>query len=195
VAVSRRVVARGFTLVELTVGLALGLLVVAMLVAATAAGTRLLARAAVRAEGEDTAQLGIEAFVFDVRRAGYDPANAGVAALLLATDTRLTIAADLDRDGAVDPASEEQTTWVCDRVTRKLSRMVGAQSLPLADGVTACALSYLDGAGTTLPAAGAGLDAAARDRVRRVVLDLTLLPSGARAPTTRRVSVALRGRA
>jgi Tfp pilus assembly protein PilW len=191
-AVSRR--RSGFTLVELMVGLALGLLVVAVLVAATAAGTRLLARAAVRAEGEDTAQLGVEAFVFDVRRAGYDPTGAGVAPLVLATDARLTIEADLDQDGAVDPSSEEHTTWVCDPSARKLSRVVGAQSLPLADGVAACALSYADGAGTPLPAGGAGLDAAARGRVRRIVLDLTLLPPGARAPTTRRVSVALRGR-
>jgi Tfp pilus assembly protein PilW len=66
---------RGATLVELLVGTALGLAVLAALAAAFGAGGRLLLGSAARAEGEDVAQLAVEAFVFDVRRAGYDPAS------------------------------------------------------------------------------------------------------------------------
>src|SRR4030095_7100626 len=71
---------RGTTLVELIVGTGLGLLVLGACVGALAGAGRLLAAVGGRAEAEDTAQLAVEAFRFDVRRAGFDPAAAGVRA-------------------------------------------------------------------------------------------------------------------
>ena len=106
---------------------------------------------------------------------------------------RLVLEADLDGDGAVDPDSEETIAWVCAPATRRLSRLVGRQSLPLADGVTRCTLTYFDAAGRPISVPVSGLDAAARRTVGAAALEMALRPSGLTAETTRRARVAFRG--
>jgi Tfp pilus assembly protein PilW len=185
---------RGSGLVELLVGTALGLGALGALTAAIACGGRLLVRDAARGELEDVAQIAVETLTFDARRAGYDPAAAagGVEALREAAPDRLGLAADLDGNGAVDGASEETITYVCSAALRRLSRIVGRQSLPLADGVQACTFLYLDAAGATIPVSSAGLDAAGRARVRAVGIYLTLTATPLHGPARRHVLVALR---
>jgi len=180
----------GFTIVELLVGTTLSLVLLTALTGAVGAGGRLLTALGRRGELEDTADLALEALAFDVRRAGYDPRAAGVASVTDARPTALVLQADLDGDGAVDAASEETTQYVCNTATRRLSRVLGRQSLPLADGVTGCAFRYLDDAGAPIPAPPVGLAAADRARVRAVALDLALAAGG--AATTRTAMVALR---
>ena len=185
---------RGSSLIDLLVGTALGLGVLSLLTAAVAGGGRLLGAAGARGEAEDTAQLVTEALAFDVRRAGFDPTAAGVAAVVEARADRLVLAADLDGDGSVDPESQETTAYVCAPASRRLSRIIGRQSMPLADGVLRCALGYLDAGGAPLPPPADGLDAAARARVRAVTLDLALAPTALASATARTVTVALRTR-
>jgi Tfp pilus assembly protein PilW len=187
---SRR--ARGTGVVELLVGTALGLGVLSMLTATVASGARLLVASGARGEAEDTAQLAIEAFTFDARRAGWDPAAAGIEPVTDAQALRLAFSADVDGDGAIDLASEESAAYVCNAGARRLSRVIGRQSLPLADGVTACAFSYLDASGSPIAIPPAGLDPAARTAIRAVTLELTLLPSGLHGRSERTAVVALR---
>jgi hypothetical protein len=168
----------------------LGLVVLGAITAAVGAGGKLLRNAAARGEGEDAAHTAVEALTFDVRRAGYDPRASGVIPLSEAIVDRVALAADLDADGAVDPDSEETTAHVCRG--GRLSRIIGRQSLPLIDGVTACAFRYLDEQGTTIPLPAGGLDAAERARVRAVALDLTLRPTRLTGTSSRTVAVALR---
>src|SRR5207247_177503 len=73
---------------------------------------------------------------------------------------RLVLAADLDGDGAVDDASEETAAYVCLASARRLSRLVGRQSMPLADGVTGCGFRYLDREGAPMAIPPGGLAAA-----------------------------------
>jgi len=180
----------GFTIVELLVGTALSLVLLTALTGAVGAGGRVLTALGRRGELEDTADLALEALAFDVRRAGYDPRAAGVQPLADARPTALALQTDLDGDGAVDAASEETTQYVCTTATRRLSRVLGRQSLPLADGVTGCGFRYLDAAGAPILAPPAGLTAADRARVRAVALDLVLAAGG--ATTARTAVVALR---
>jgi len=190
--VTRRAARAGVGLIELLVGTALGLVVLSLLTFAVATGSRLLVACGARGEAEDTAHLAIEAFTFDARRAGYDPAAAGAAALVEARTDRVGLTADLDGDGVVDPNSEESVVHACTLASARLSRIVGRQSLPLAEGVTACRFRYLDAGGAPLAVPAGGLGPAARDAVAAVALDLTLLPTGLRGPTERSVVVALR---
>jgi Tfp pilus assembly protein PilW len=183
---------RGTGVVELLVGTALGLAVLSMLTATVAGGARLLVAAGARGEAEDTAQLAVEAFTFDARRAGWDPAGVGVAPVTDAQAARVAFAADLDGDGTVDPSSEETAAYVCSAGARRLSRVIGRQSLPLADGVTTCGFRYLDATGAPIAIPPAGLDAASRATVSAVALDVTLLPTGLRGRCERTVVVALR---
>jgi Tfp pilus assembly protein PilW len=190
--VSRRAWSRGFSLVELLVGTVLGLLVVATLTTTVGTGARLLAGAGARGEGEDTAQLAVEALTFDLRRAGFDPAATGVAPLTAAGPDRLALAADLDGDGAVDPTSEETVGWSC--AAGKLSRLVGRQSMPMADGVGRCAFRYLDAAGRSIAAPPGGVAAADLGRVRALALDVAVIPPGLHAAAVRTALLALRTR-
>lgn len=183
--------ARGVTLLELVVGMGIALLVLGACVGALAASARLVAALGGRAEVEDTAQLAAEAFRFDARRAGFDPAASGLEGLAAALPDQLTLQADLDADGVVDTASEEVTRWLCATGPPRLSRIIGAQSLPVAAPVSRCELHYLDAAGGELPAAG-GLDAAARARVRRIVLEFAVDPASGGAAASRTVEVAVR---
>ena len=120
--------ARGCGLVDLLVGAVLGFVVLTMLTLALGSGGRLLANAGQRGEAEDTTQLAVEAFAFDARRAGFDPAAVGVEPVLQALSDRLTFTADLDGDGLVDPASEEKVAYLCNPALHRLSRIVGSQS-------------------------------------------------------------------
>lgn len=192
VAVHRPAGARGMTLVELLVAVALAGLVLGMLALAMGGAARLLAVVGARVEAEDTAVIATEAFAFDVRRAGFDPAAAGVEALATAAPDRLVLQADLDGDGVVDATSEEVTRWECLAGPPRLSRIIGAQSLPLAADVRACGFRFLDATGGEIVAPGAGLAAVDRARVRALVLDVALAPGGLAAATARRTIVALR---
>src|SRR5439155_9083164 len=99
-------------------------------------------------------------------------------ALAEARADRVALTADLDGDGAVDPNSEESVVHACALATARLSRIVGRQSMPLAEGVTACGFRYLDPGGLPLVVPAGGLDPSARAAVSAVALDLPLLPAG-----------------
>lgn len=185
---------RGSTLVELLVASTLALLVLGLLTSAIGEGGRLLAAVSARGQAEDTVHGAIEALVFDVRRAGYSPAGLAVDALSEARTDRITLQADLDGNGAVDTSSEEVTAYACALATGRLSRLIGRQSLPLAEGITACAFRYLDAAGGAIAVPAAGLDASARSRVRTIGLDLTLTASRGVSPAARSITVAMRSR-
>jgi hypothetical protein len=162
------------------------------LTAALAGGARALVRGGARAEASDTSGLAAEAFLFDVRRAGHDPAAVGVTPLVLARADRVTLEADLDGNGTIDGGSAEHVSWVCNAGSRRLSRLLGAQSMPLADGVVGCGFTFLDPGATALVPPPSGLDAADRSRVALIVLDLSLAPRGGGQLVERSLAVALR---
>jgi len=173
-------------------GYLLGMLVLSTLAAAVAAGARLLIATARRAEAEDTAQLAIEALAFDVRRAGFDPRGTVAAYLVDAAPDRFAIHADLDADGTIDSTSEEATRYRCDVGAGRLSRIVGRQSLPLADGVQRCTFAYLDASGRLIPAPTAGLAPIDLVRVTGVELVIALQPSAGMEAVSRTARIALR---
>jgi Tfp pilus assembly protein PilW len=183
-----RAAERGVTLVEVLVGTALGLAVVASLASAVASGGRLLVSGSARAEAEDTLQLALEALAFDVRRAGWDPAAAGIEPLVHADADGFGVGADLDGDGTVDATSEEYVRWRCDHAGHRLVRTIGQQAMTLADGVVGCTPDYTGPGGAPL---APPLDAGARAEVAAVGLHVRLAPGG-RAPSARAGRVALR---
>jgi hypothetical protein len=182
---------RGCGVAELLLGMTLALVVLAGLLGALAVGSAALTSAGRRTEASDTLQLATEALRFDVRRAGFDPRAIGVDPVPEAASNALTLTADLDADGAIDTTSGERIRYRCDPAGGRLSRVVGAQSMPLASELSACRLDYLDDAGTLLVVPPGGLDAAGRAQVRLVRLSVGMVHSGGSIPTTRRLAVAL----
>lgn len=185
---------RGASLVETLVATTIGVVLLSVLTGALAAGARALVRTGARAEASDTSGLANEAFLFDVRRAGHDPAASGVVAVVEARSNRVTLDADLDGDGLVNLASAEHVSWFCNTAAQRLSRIVGAQSMPLADGVIGCRFDYLDRASSPLVPPGSGLDATRRAQVAVIVLSLRLVPRGGGPAVDRTLATSLRSR-
>lgn len=193
---------RGFTLLELLVGCLLGALV-------TAAGVELLRvhvgiarRLQARLAAVGGAGWALAVAARDAELAGGDPTGAGaVRALALATDARLVLEGDRDGDGIADPGTAERVTlaWSSSSGGRFV-RWLGAQSTSIAARVPAGGfrLRYFDEAGLEVAPPGPGLEmsSAARDRVRRVVLELDVVERSGTLEerTSLRTSAALRSR-
>ena len=181
------------SIIELLVGNAIGLGVLALLSSGTVAAGHLLTHVTGRGELHDIADLAAEAFRFDLRRAGFAPGTPLADPLRVARTDRLTVVADLDGNGSVDPSSEETVAIACLSSPGRVSRIVGAQSLPLANDVVTCRLRYFDDQGVELVPPAAGLDVTTRRRIATVELAFTLSSSWMRTTVTRRIVVARRG--
>ena len=185
--------ASGWSAVELLAAMAGTLLLLGTVYGLLATGGRLLLRAAVRLEADDVVATALEAFAFDIRRTGWDPAAAGIEGLAVAAADTLTLEADLDGNGVIDPESEERVRWSCLQNPPRLARIVGTQSMPLANSVLACGFSFFDAHGRALTVAPAeALDALARRAVQAIRIDLAVRPPGLDMPTVRHAIVARR---
>ncbi len=148
----------GMTLVELLVGMVLGLVGTAAMTALLRAGVAASERAGSDAERAIATAAAVDQLVRDVRVAGYDPAGAGFAPFSLTATDRLELQADLDGSGTIDASSEERVGWRVASSSRSLQRVIGAQTLPILSDVAAdgLRLAYFDAAGAALdPAAPA----------------------------------------
>jgi Tfp pilus assembly protein PilW len=147
---ARRVHARrgssGHTLVELLVGVALLGLVLSGVLALLRSGLDAYGWGRARVESQQSARVALERMVKELRDAGYDPAAAGIDAVVAAEPARVTFQRDLNGNGAVDPTSE-RVTFVLRAGDSVLRRDAGAGAQPLAEHVRRLAFTYFDGAG------------------------------------------------
>jgi hypothetical protein len=79
------------------------------------------------------------------RPAGYDPAAAGIAAIVAAEPARVTFQRDLNGNGAVD-ATSERVTYLLRPRDSVLRRDAGAGAQPIAEHVRRLAFTYFDAA-------------------------------------------------
>lgn len=182
----------GHSLLDLLCGTAIGLVIVTATLASLSAGFVAARSLGGRGEADETAEGAIEAFAFDVRRLGYDPRATGAVLLTQAMLDRVTLQSDLDGSGTIDATSEETVAFVCNASTRRLSRIVGGQSLPLADGIRTCRFGYRDADGLPVTVPTTGLTATARARVRAITFELILTRPLGRAVSHRRIEISLR---
>ena len=184
--------ARGSVLVAPLVGAALGLVVLAGLTTSLAQAARWVIRAEKRMAVASAAERLLQALAFDLRQAGWDPTGAAAAGLVQATPTALELRADLDGDGVVDAASAERVRYRYVAPQRTVSRLLGAQSMPLADDVTELTFAYLGADGRALTLPPAGLVPSDLPLVRAIRVGLVVSPPGGVA-VRRSVAIALRG--
>lgn len=140
----------GMTLVELLIGMVLGLVGAAAMTGLVRVGVAAWERAGAESERALEIAAAIDQWTRDVRIAGYDPTDADIGGLTLTADDRLELMADLDGNGVIDASSEERIGYRVATASRSLQRVVGAQTLPILTDVGAFALAYLDANGTTL---------------------------------------------
>jgi len=166
----------GVTLMEVLVGLVVGLGALAALTALVAGSLTAGARAGAGAEAVAAIAGAVDQIVRDVRVAGYDPRESGLDGLSALAPASLVLQADLDADGTIDGSSEERITYRPSVATGNLLRIVGTQSMPLLSDLTpgGFRLRYFDATGGELDPT----TPAAADAIREITVDLQTRSSG-----------------
>jgi type IV pilus assembly protein PilW len=146
--------ARGYTLVDLLVALAVGGGVLAASVMLLHQGLQAWVWGTARVDAQQAARYALDRLAGELREAGYDPTVAGLAPVVVAEPTRIVFQRDLNGNGLVD-VTRERVTYVLRAGETTLRRDAGGGAQPVIERVRAFRLAYLDrtGAETTDPAA------------------------------------------
>ena len=137
----------GHSLVELLVAMAVMGLLMAATLSLLQSGLAAWGWGAGRVQAQQAVRAALERMARELREAGYDPAGAGVEAILVAEPTRVVFQRDLNGNGLIDP-THERVTYLLRPGETTLRRDAGGGAQPLAESVRRFALSYLDRDGT-----------------------------------------------
>jgi type IV pilus assembly protein PilW len=146
--------AAGFTLMELLVSMAIGLVVIASVAGTFTAQTRQNTAEEQIVQMQQNVRGALDLMVREIQMAGYKPNGGTVTGVTYAT-SQLEIQADMDGNGSINMASgsEEDIIYAYDSVNLQITRKLGSSGAAqlLADNVTAFTFSYLDtnGSATT----------------------------------------------
>jgi prepilin-type N-terminal cleavage/methylation domain-containing protein len=169
---------KGFSLVELLVGLAVFSLVGLVLTHQLTFGSRVNTKQSAVARAQQSLRAARLMINQDIRLAGLDPRVTFGFGFEEATPTKFRVTADLDGDGVVDNSGAERVTYEIPAGARELQKILyeGTASqvtAPLLDRVdpTASGFVYLDA--NDLPIASP-VAAAQLDNIRAVVVNLSV---------------------
>ena len=146
----------GFTLIELMVSMAIGMVVLAAVTTTFMLQTKVYNAQQQINEMEQNARGVLDVITRELKMAGYKP-NGGSFSGVTYSTTQLMIQTDLDASGGISTSTtaNEEITYAYDSTNKQITRAVGSGSaLVLADNITAFTFSYLDstGASTTTSA-------------------------------------------
>lgn len=144
---------RGHSLVEVLVATAVMALLMAATLSILQSGLAASGWGSGRIEAQQAIRVALERMVREIREAGYDPAAAGVEAVIVAEPARIVFQRDLNGNGVIDP-THERVTYLLRPGESTLRRDAGGGAQPIAEGVRRFVLAYFDveGAPTTEPA-------------------------------------------
>lgn len=141
--------AKGFTLTELMVVVAISLSVLAAVTTSFMSQTRIYNAQEQINEMQQNARGALDVLTRELRMAGYNP-NGGSFDGITYSTSQLMIQADLDGNGAISTSStaNERITYAYDYTNKQITRAVGSSSAEaLADNIWGFTFSYLDSAG------------------------------------------------
>ena len=136
---------RGFTLVELLIGIAISSIVLAVIIGLYAALTRSYTTETARATAQQNIRAAMELMVMDIRLAGLDPLGTADGGFEETTQTAIDFIADLDYDGAVTTGNNERMKYYLDgtQLIQKTDDDATTAQV-LLDNVTELTFTYLD---------------------------------------------------
>lgn len=186
---SRRLSCAGFSVVEML--LVLGAM--AIMFGAIYSGFERLNRSYtaenVKAGTQQSARIGVEMMVQDMRLAGLNPLGTAGAGIVVATPTSLQFTADSNFDGDTDDPFEN-ITYALNGTRLEQTNHLGTEVL--LENVTNLTFSYLDETGVAIPAAQL---AARLADIRTVGITLTVSrPAGRNQQVSRTYSTQVRCR-
>jgi type IV pilus assembly protein PilW len=172
--------ARGFTLAELLIGAAMMAVILGAAVVSVQVGTQSSTVATGRAEAQGNARYALDRIVREVRAAGYDPSNAGFAAITTQSPTSITLQSDLNGNGVIDaPAGVCDANALTERIRyRRIGDTIARSANPadaaceatIVGGVQALTFTYLHANGTAT---------ATSADIRTIRVSLTVVPESA----------------
>lgn len=194
--------ARGFTLAELLVGMAVASIIMTAIYSVYVGLTRSYTTQNVTADVQQVMRAGIDFIVEDIMMAGFDPEESAFDSVILpiehADATKLRVKADRNMNGGIDQNSDlEIITYLYDSGAKRLDQILyeGTANVDqevFIDNVEAFSFTYLDAAGSDL---GNPVAAADLDDIRTVVISMTVLePAGRSGSVDRTYTVRVRCR-
>ncbi len=189
---------RGFAIVDTLLSLIFLVLLAAILQSFAIASMQSLQVRRVADDLQETARIAVEIMSRDIRDTGYGLRGSADGGLRRASATTVSLARDLDLDGATD-SSNERIAYELNSETKQLRRRLGnASPQPMVEDLDAdqIVFRFRDGRGSEIEA-GTDLDDPQRAVVRQIEITLRLSAphpiSGVDPITaTHRVSVGLR---
>jgi len=136
----------GFSIVEMLMAVAIGLIVLAGLVVTFVSQKKAYDVQAQVAEMHQSARAALDMISRDVAGAGYDPTNYGLEAVPVAQAHKVQLRADLNGDGDTDDDFEDVTYELAGTV---INRTSGGSTVAFAENVAALNFLYYDADGNT----------------------------------------------
>jgi len=163
---------RGFTIVELLVGLAIGLILLGVAVKIFLVQQRAYSVQEQLSEMQQNIRAAMDMIVKESKMSGYNPTGASFNGITYDT-SQLQILADLDGDG-LTTGTNEDITYTYDAGNLQIERDTGGGGQPLAESITGFTFSYLntDGVGTTTSTAIRQIEITITGRTARTDPDL-----------------------
>jgi prepilin-type N-terminal cleavage/methylation domain-containing protein len=185
---------RGFSLVELLVGLAVFSIIGLILMHQLNIGSRINTKQNAIARAQQGARAARLIISQDIRLAGLDPRRTFRFGFEEASASKFRVTADFDSDGVIDDSGAERVTYAIRAANRDLQKILyegqgpGIEvSAPLLNQIDPAnsSFTYLDAAGNNL---GDPVPAASLENIRTVVVTLAVEASAGQAGTVTRNS-------
>jgi len=160
---------KGFTLIELMVAIAIGMVVLAAVTTTFMSQTKFYSAQEQVNEMEQNARGALDLITRELKMAGYKP-NGGTVTGITYDTTQLMIEADVDGSGVIDntiDSSIERIIYALDIANNQITRKMGSGGTVrvLAENITAFDFTYLKADGVT--------NATASSEIRQVKLEIT----------------------
>jgi prepilin-type N-terminal cleavage/methylation domain-containing protein len=136
---------KGFTLVELLVALALGMIALAAFYSVFFIQQQRFDVEEQVVELQQNIRSGMDVMVMEIRMAGFDSSSANNFDGVTVNANQLEIRADLDGNGAI--AGAEHVIYAYDAGNLRITRNIGAGAQPFMENIQAFAFQYLDADG------------------------------------------------
>ncbi|MBW6485054.1 MAG: prepilin-type N-terminal cleavage/methylation domain-containing protein [Syntrophobacterales bacterium] len=122
----------GFTLIELIIAMAIGLLILSASYRVFEVQNKILKNQEQIVELQQNVRAAMEMVTREVRMAGYNPANVAFTGVAVSS-SQLEIRADLDGNAGI--AGQEYITYAFDSTNMRITRNIGASPQPFAENI------------------------------------------------------------
>ena len=192
--------ARGFSLVEMMVAMAMACIVLAAIYSLHTALMKSYTTQNAAADAQEAMRAGVDLMAEDILMAGFDPTGAGVFGIQAADSISIHFTSDRNMNGAIDGSDLEEIRYFWNG-TQLIQELYGDNTTDdvLVDNVTGLTFAYFDGGVApsqlvpTFPATD--LDAAQLAAIRTIEVSMTVLaPAGRDKPVERTYATRFRVR-